>query len=586
MFYIDRRISFTKRDTAFMHVVPALAVLTVFLILSIWNWSDLRHAVTKEQSNTLAKSLDNTSRGLEEELSSYVDVVSAGGGLFDASDYVNSREWNRFVSIFHINQSYPGIRTVGFIKVIKKGELKNYVETLRSTGNIQFHTYPNNNGTSAVVVYTSPHNKLNDSLRGYDMFSNSSLRSDMNRAGESGEPILTPRIPDSRLFGTQPQILVFSPIYTKNSSPKTEAQRKRYIWGYTYADIIGSGFIGKLDEGDQNFAFSVEMLSKNNASTLLYKSPSFSQIDSSAGKLADSRTIKVNNLELKVHGVASKEIVSKRERNRPVAALWFGVILSVLLSVFIYTLLANRTRALKGKESKEIQSAKDELLALASHQLRTPATGVKQYIGLLREGYSGKLTREQKMYLDKAYESNERQLNTINDMLFVARADTDDIKFKFKKIDMVELTKDILDEQKNTATDSGLKLTKRLPRKPVYINADEAYLRMAIENVVNNAIKYTRSGGNITVKLKQTKNLAKLSVDDTGVGVDEKYRHLLFRKFSRVPNDLSSSVTGSGIGLYLAKKVTDAHKGKITFKSVDAEGSSCTIALPLYKKDK
>jgi two-component system phosphate regulon sensor histidine kinase PhoR len=171
-------------------------------------------------------------------------------------------------------------------------------------------------------------------------------------------------------------------------------------------------------------------------------------------------------------------------------------------------------------------------------------------------------------------------------MLFVARADTDDIKFKFKKIDMVELTKDILDEQKNTATDSGLKLTRRLSRKPVYIKADEAYLRMAVENVVNNAIKYTRSGGNITVRLKQTKSHAKLSVDDTGVGVDEKYRHLLFRKFSRVPNDLSGSVTGSGIGLYLAKKVTDAHKGQITFKSVDAEGSSCTIVLPLYKKDK
>jgi signal transduction histidine kinase len=585
MFYIDRRISFTKRDIAFMHVVPALAVLTVFLILSIWNWSDLRRAVNKEQANTLAKSLDNTSRNLDEGLNSYVDVVNAGGGLFDASDYVNSREWNNFISIFHLDERYPGIRTVGFVKVIKKGELKDYADTLRSNGNIRFHPFPKNS-SAAAVVYTSPHNKLNASLIGYDMFSDAPLHTVMNEAGNSGKPVMTSRIPDGKLFGRQPQILVFSPIYTKNNHPKTETERKRHIWGYTYADILADGFIGRLESGDQNFAFSVETLSNKNAGTLLYKSPSFPEIDSSIGKLADSRTIKVNGLELKVHGVAGKEIVSQRERNRPVAALWFGIILSVLLSVFIYTLLANRTRALKGKESKEIQSAKDELLALASHQLRTPATGVKQYIGMLREGYSGKMTKEQKLYLDKAYESNERQLNTINDMLFVARADTDDIKFKFKKIDMVELTKDILDEQKNTATDSGLKLTRRLSRKPVYIKADEAYLRMAVENVVNNAIKYTRSGGNITVRLKQTKSHAKLSVDDTGVGVDEKYRHLLFRKFSRVPNDLSGSVTGSGIGLYLAKKVTDAHKGQITFKSVDAEGSSCTIVLPLYKKDK
>lgn len=570
-----------------MHILPAMAVLAVFMILSFWNWADLKHSVKKEQSSSLDKYMNDTSRNLEKELNSYVDVVSAGVGLFDASDYVNSGEWHRFVSIFDLKHRYPGIRNIGFAKIIQPGALNAYTGSVRSKENILFHVYPGDKSkTHASIVYTSPKSSSSDAAVGYDLYSDVALRASMERARDSGKAVIIPYLSGNRVFGNQPQLMIFSPIYVKNSRPDTQAERRHYIWGYTYADIITYSLINKIEDDDNsNFAFKVKSVNAA-GDTPLYQSPGFSWIDSSRGKLADDRPVKVNNLGLNVHGVASDEIVPKRERKRPAAALWFGIFLSLFMGVFIYTLLTNRTKALKGKEFDEIQLAKDELLALASHQLRTPATGVKQYIGMLREGYGGKMTREQQKFLDQAYESNERQLSTINDMLFAARADNGDIEFNFKKTDLVRLTTTILNEQKKAIKDSGLKLYRRMPRNPIYVNGDAAYLRMAIENIINNAMKYTRSGGNITVRVRQTKSRARLSVDDTGVGVDEKYRHLLFKKFSRVPNDLSSSVTGSGIGLYLAKKVTDSHKGKISFKSADGQGSSCIITLPLYKKDK
>jgi signal transduction histidine kinase len=166
-------------------------------------------------------------------------------------------------------------------------------------------------------------------------------------------------------------------------------------------------------------------------------------------------------------------------------------------------------------------------------------------------------------------------------MLFVARSDTGEIEFEFEKTDILKLMRDILKEQAPTIKQNGQKLIRLLESKPVYVNADARYLRMAIENLLSNATKYTEAGGVITVTLKRTKTRATIKVEDTGVGVHEKYNDLLFRKFSRVPNALSNQVSGSGIGLYLAKKVADAHKGKIVFKSADGKGSVCTITLPL-----
>src|SRR5262249_7822824 len=154
---------------------------------------------------------------------------------------------------------------------------------------------------------------------------------------------------------------------------------------------------------------------------------------------------------------------------------------------------------------QQIQDAKDELLALASHQLRTPATGVKMYIAMMRDGYAGKLTKEQQRLLDKAYRSNERQLAIINELLFVARADADHLTMKLEQINLSRLIKNVLVDEEPAVHHKKLKFNLSLPLKDILIEGDKQYLRMAVGNVISNSIKYTRDGGKITVTLNEAK---------------------------------------------------------------------------------
>ena len=185
------------------------------------------------------------------------------------------------------------------------------------------------------------------------------------------------------------------------------------------------------------------------------------------------------------------------------------------------------------------------------------------------------------MLLEKAYESNERQLDTINEMLFVARADAGQLRIENEAFDLVEMLRNIVDEQKSVMTKKRQKITLTLPATEVLCRGDKQYLYMAIDNVINNASKYTHDGGEIFVELYTKHHVAIVHIQDTGVGVADKDKHLLFKKFSRIPNELTTRVSGSGIGLYFTKKVIDAHDGKIIFDSKLKKGSRVTILLKL-----
>lgn len=584
MFYIEKISRLNRRDVTFIHIAPAVIVFAAFFAITIWNWSQLKHNLEVSRQEVLSKNVQTASSNISRDMLRYEDILNAGTGLFESSEYVSHDEWHRFVNIFNLQSRYMGIEAMGFAKAVPASGLSPYSDEVRAKEYPDYKVWPAGQRPSySPVLYSQPSVHGSPSLIGYDMLSNPQMRSAIEQARDTGEPAITAKIEPKQdmPLGAKPEFLIYTPVYKVNSQTDSVSQRRKNIFGYIFAVVESYKMLNQFyNSAEKDYGFQVYDTDAPDGQPF-YQSPNYTTIRQGQGYDSLSRQFGINNRRWTVSGVEGPEAIDITDRQRPVTALWGGILFSVFLAIFIYMLLLNRTRALGERDEKKVQSAKDELLALASHQLRTPATGVKQYIGLLLEGYGGKLTREQIKYLNQAYASNERQLNTINDMLFVARADTGEIEFKFDKTDLLKLVRDILKEQAPTIKSNGQKLIRQLESKPVYVKADERYLRMAIENLLSNATKYTEPGGIITLTLKRTKKRAIIRVEDTGVGVHEKYNDLLFRKFSRIPNALTNQVSGSGIGLYLAKKVVDAHKGRINFKSVDTKGSACTINLPL-----
>ncbi len=233
------------------------------------------------------------------------------------------------------------------------------------------------------------------------------------------------------------------------------------------------------------------------------------------------------------------------------------------------------------KELELLNNSKDEFISLASHQLRTPATAVKQLLGLLTEGLYGELPPHIVNILGKAYESNERQINIINSLLKVAQIDAGKVILHRSSVDMTQMVQDLLDEYSDTFFSRMQNVDlKIVGKRPVTAYIDAEYMRMAISNLIDNASKYTRMNGNISVKISQTSTYASIGITDNGVGISKEDQKELFTKFQRIPNEMSQVVGGSGLGLYWVQKVVELHRGTIKIDSEIGKGTTITLLLP------
>lgn len=229
----------------------------------------------------------------------------------------------------------------------------------------------------------------------------------------------------------------------------------------------------------------------------------------------------------------------------------------------------------------KLEQAKDEFISIASHQLRTPATVVKQYLGMILGGFAQTKIAQNKM-IATAYEHNERQLRIINDLLKVANADANNIDVFRKETDLVKLVKNIISSQKNDYKKKKMKLVFLSQLSSFNCSVDPLHIQMVIENLVTNAKKYSLEGSTVKVSIVVKEKHAEISVTDQGIGISAKDVTKLFKKFSRVQNP-AHTVDGSGLGLYWAKKLVELHGGKIKVSSKLGVGSTFAVVLPRKK---
>lgn len=230
---------------------------------------------------------------------------------------------------------------------------------------------------------------------------------------------------------------------------------------------------------------------------------------------------------------------------------------------------------------KALDEAKDEFISMASHQLRTPLTSVKGYVSMVLEGDAGTINDQQKTFLDQAYLSSQRMVYLIADLLNVSRLKTGKFLIEAKPTYLPDVVESEISQLYETAKARELKLVFNKPSEFPTLNLDEVKIRQVIMNFTDNAIYYTPKGGKITLDLKATKQSVEFTVHDTGIGVPKAEQHHLFMKFYRAGNAKKARPDGTGLGLFMAKKVIVAQGGAIIFKTEEGKGSTFGFTFPL-----
>ena len=237
------------------------------------------------------------------------------------------------------------------------------------------------------------------------------------------------------------------------------------------------------------------------------------------------------------------------------------------------------------KALTRLDRAKSDFIASASHQLRSPLSVVKGIASMLLDGSYGKISAQIKSALEKVYISNERLIGLIESLLDISHLEEGRVEFSFVKTDLNAIAKKSYEGLGLQAQNKKLYLKFQPYKKSkLLVWADESKITEAISNLIDNALKYTRKGG-VTVGLKKVGNTARVTVRDTGIGLKKDEIGNLFQKFVRAGRGNKMSIVGTGLGLYVVRKMVEAHKGKIYAESSgEGRGSSFIIELPLNLK--
>lgn len=244
------------------------------------------------------------------------------------------------------------------------------------------------------------------------------------------------------------------------------------------------------------------------------------------------------------------------------------------------------TRELKNanEKLKKLDQAKSEFISIASHQLRTPLTIIKGYISMMLEGDFGNLDDIQRENLGKVYDSNERLIQLVENLLNISRIESGRLQFAYEILSLENLVENVVEELRNAANKKRLnfvykKTSSNLPKTKM----DEGKIRQVVMNLIDNAIKYTKKGS-VTINLKKTGNYLHFCVSDSGMGINKNDLPNLFKKFSRGESVNVVHTEGTGLGLYVAKQMIEAHKGKIWVESQGpGKGSKFYFELPIIK---
>jgi PAS domain S-box-containing protein len=236
-------------------------------------------------------------------------------------------------------------------------------------------------------------------------------------------------------------------------------------------------------------------------------------------------------------------------------------------------------------EARATERMKDQFVSLISHELRTPLTSILGYLELVLEDDDQPLTDEQRSYLTTVERNADRLLRLVGDLLFTAQVDAGRFTLQPHDVDLVAVVRAAEETARVTAGAAGVEVAVELPEDGLVVPGDAVRLGQACDNLVSNAVKFTPAGGRVTLALRAVwrggEPFAELSVRDTGIGIPSGEQAKLFQRFFRASTAQRNAVPGVGLGLAITKAITTAHGGTLDVESVEGEGTTFTLTLPL-----
>lgn len=234
---------------------------------------------------------------------------------------------------------------------------------------------------------------------------------------------------------------------------------------------------------------------------------------------------------------------------------------------------------------KKLISVKTDMVSITAHQARTSLSGLKWIIKMFLDGDLGKLNDEQESLMRKAYEGNERAINNLNELLLTNKTENAIEKdYMLEKVDLLEIIEESIFDFSGEAHAKDVEVIFLKGEHAIpFIKSDKEKIRVVLQNLIENAIKYSDNKGKVFITIKEKDGMLQISIKNTGTYISEEGKNRIFEKFYRDEEAQKREITGSGIGLYTVKDIIEKTNGKIWFESNEKEGTTFFFTLPVFE---
>lgn len=315
----------------------------------------------------------------------------------------------------------------------------------------------------------------------------------------------------------------------------------------------------------------------------LYKQKGTSAAIATIGPHSEHPLQSIEELSLSMRGAQDKLLADYLSKQHSYQLITNVVAPLVLLTDFLLVFLTLYMMRSSMHKERRLELARNEFISIASHQLRTPATVIKQYTYMLLDNLYGKLSKKQKAALSIINEANNRSIRIVNNLLYVTQIDTGQLHLKERQCSLSSIIQASVDNYKTTIQAKNLRLINETNAKRYILRADEKYLQLVFENILDNACRYTPPGKSVTVAITEDQETYTVRFRDEGIGISDKEKLKLFKKFARLKNGVTLHPDGSGLGLYIAQEIITLHDGDIDMLSSPHNGTTVSVTLPKEK---
>ncbi|OIP23404.1 hypothetical protein COX95_00850 [bacterium CG_4_10_14_0_2_um_filter_33_32] len=289
----------------------------------------------------------------------------------------------------------------------------------------------------------------------------------------------------------------------------------------------------------------------------------------------DDKDSKLGLVDIKVSSTFIKDKVDQ--------TLTRSLVILLLSIIIVFLLIINNAKlfqySILFRKLKEVDQMKDDFVSMAAHELRTPITAIRGFLSFLKED-NPKIDKDD--IIKRVEDSAERLSELVKDLLDVSRIEQERVVFDIKSTDAMSIISSLIKEYELLAKEKGLKL--EFDKKPEFpeILIDPDKFKQVMINLIGNSIKYTKKGS-VSILLGNDRKQARITIKDTGIGMNEDERKNLFSKFYRIRNKETENISGTGLGLWITKQLVIKMKGKISVDSLPGIGSQFTLEFLIAK---